>query len=118
MSPPISFGAWFQGEGGQTKIGCGRPAIKATRPGPPASTPDEPAGGPAMRPEPAPSPTPADRAAPAARPDRRAVMRQDWSLLSFLHWEVPADRLRALLPPGLDLDLHEGRAFVGLVPFT
>src|SRR5262249_8264073 len=38
--------------------------------------------------------------------------------LTFLHWEVPADELRALLPAPLELDLHEGRAFVGLVPFT
>lgn len=59
-----------------------------------------------------------DRITPTLRPDRRAVMRQDWHHLLFLHWVVPADSLRRLLPPGLDLDLHEGRAYVGLVPFT
>ena len=59
-----------------------------------------------------------DRLSPTIRPDRRVVMRQNWRLLSFLHWEVPPDRLRALLPTGLELDLFEGRAYVGLVPFT
>ena len=61
---------------------------------------------------------PIDRVAPTVRPRRRAVMRQDWGHLLFLHWEVPADQIRPLLPPGLELDLFEGRAFVGLVPFT
>src|SRR5947209_19430508 len=66
-----------------------------------------------------PSPHPViDRVAPTIRPDRPALMRQDWHHLLFLHWEVPADRIRPLLPPGLELDLFEGRAFVGLVPFT
>jgi uncharacterized protein len=59
-----------------------------------------------------------DRVAPTRRPDRPAVMRQNWSHLLFLHWAVPVESLRPLLPPGLELDLHEGRAYVGLVPFT
>lgn len=63
-------------------------------------------------------PGPADRAAAAVRPAGRAVMRQHWHNLLFVHWEVPAEPIRRLLPPGLDLDLHEGRAYVGLVPFT
>ena len=45
-------------------------------------------------------------------------MRQRWARLLFLHWEVPPESLARLLPPGLDLDTFEGRAFVGLVPFT
>lgn len=61
---------------------------------------------------------PIDRQAPAVRPPGRAVMWQDWHHLLFLHWEIEADRLRPLLPAGLDLDLHEGKAYVGLVPFT
>lgn len=47
-----------------------------------------------------------------------AVMSPVWRHLLFLHWEVEADALRRLLPPGLELDLFEGRAYVGLVPFT
>jgi uncharacterized protein YqjF (DUF2071 family) len=61
---------------------------------------------------------PIDRVAPTVRPDRRAVMRQDWHHLTFLHWVVPAERLRPLVPAGLELDLFDGKAYVGLVPFT
>lgn len=61
---------------------------------------------------------PVDRVAPSLRPPLRPVMRQSWHHLLFLHWEVPAAPLRAALPPGLELDLHEGRAYVGLIPFT
>jgi len=45
-------------------------------------------------------------------------MAQSWRQLGFLHWEVDPDGLRSLLPPALTLDTYEGRAFVGLVPFT
>ena len=45
-------------------------------------------------------------------------MHQRWVDLLFLHWEVPIHALAPLLPPGLILDTFEGRAFVGLVPFT
>jgi uncharacterized protein YqjF (DUF2071 family) len=35
-----------------------------------------------------------------------------------LHWEVPVEKLRPLVPPALSIDTFAGRAFVGLVPFT
>ena len=60
----------------------------------------------------------ADRVALTRRPEGRPVMYQRWQDLLFLHWEVPAGALRRLLPDGLEVDLFEGRAFVGLVPFT
>ncbi len=41
-----------------------------------------------------------------------------WLDLLFLHWQVPADALRAQLPPGLALDTHDGAAYLGIVPFT
>ena len=59
-----------------------------------------------------------DRMAPASRPNRTVVMYQEWRKLLFLHWEVDPKPLASLLPPGLELDTFEGRAFVGLVPFT
>jgi uncharacterized protein len=45
-------------------------------------------------------------------------MRQDWRHLLFLHWAVAPESIRPLVPAGLELDLFEGRAYVGLVPFT
>jgi uncharacterized protein len=59
-----------------------------------------------------------DRISHAQRPRRRAVMRMNWRDLLFLHWPMPAGALRALIPSQLDLDLFEGTAYVGLVPFT
>jgi hypothetical protein len=44
-------------------------------------------------------------------------MRQRWSRILFLHWQVDPAPLRALLPHGLHLDLHEGAAWLGIVPF-
>jgi len=51
-------------------------------------------------------------------PSERPVMRQLWRHLGFLHWPVDADAVRALLPPGLEVDTFEGVAYVGVVPFT
>lgn len=45
-------------------------------------------------------------------------MYQKWRELLFLHWEVPAELLEKQLPPGLTLDTFEGKAYIGLVPFT
>ena len=60
-----------------------------------------------------------DRIAPAQRPKgRRVVMYQSWRSLLFLHWEFPPEVIQPLLPKGLELDVFQGRAFVGLVPFT
>ena len=64
------------------------------------------------------SPPTIDRIAPTRLPPGPCIMHQRWARLLFLHWEVPAEEIRPLLPPGLDLDLFEGRAYVGLVPFT
>jgi uncharacterized protein len=41
-----------------------------------------------------------------------------WRSLLFVHWEVPVAALRPLIPPSLAIDTHEGKAYVGLVPFT
>lgn len=45
------------------------------------------------------------------------VMRMTWRDLLFMHWEVDAAALRRAVPACLPLDLYEGRAFVGVVPF-
>lgn len=59
-----------------------------------------------------------DRLSPAQRPRGRVVMRPTWRDLLFLHWPIEAETLRPLLPSGLELDLFEGRAYIGLIPFT
>ena len=59
-----------------------------------------------------------DRLLLTRRPTGRPVMQQRWEHLLFLHWEVAAEAVARLLPPGLEVDLFEGRAYVGLVPFS
>jgi uncharacterized protein YqjF (DUF2071 family) len=44
-------------------------------------------------------------------------MAQTWRELLFIHWPVPVDALRAVVPPQLPLDLYEGQAWIAVVPF-
>lgn len=44
-------------------------------------------------------------------------MAQTWDDLAFLHWRVPEDALRALVPAGLDLDTFDGSAWLAVTPF-
>jgi uncharacterized protein len=64
-----------------------------------------------------PSP-PIDRLGPKERPRQWAIMRQKWRALLFLHWPIAPEVLRPKIPEQLDLDLFEGAAYLGLVPFT
>ncbi len=59
-----------------------------------------------------------DRLAVRRRPEGSPVMYQSWGDLLFLHWQVPAELLRKHVPAGLEVDTYEGRAFVGVTPFT
>ena len=59
-----------------------------------------------------------DRTSPTGRPPGAAALRQSWLELLFLHWAVPVEVLRPLVPRRLEIDTYEGRAYVGLVPFT
>ena len=45
------------------------------------------------------------------------VMTQTWHDLLFAHWPIDVGRLRARIPAGLELDLFEGQAWLGVVPF-
>ncbi|HLZ73182.1 MAG TPA: DUF2071 domain-containing protein [Dehalococcoidia bacterium] len=45
------------------------------------------------------------------------LLAQTWSDLLFVHWPVPAEALRPLLPAGLPLDTFDGAAWLGVVPF-
>ena len=58
-----------------------------------------------------------DRLSARLRPEGSASGSQRWRELLFLHWAVRPERLSSLLPSGLTLDLFEGQALVGIVPF-
>ena len=45
------------------------------------------------------------------------VMRMRWVDLLFAHWPMDPAALRPLVPGSLELDLFEGRAYLGIVPF-
>jgi uncharacterized protein YqjF (DUF2071 family) len=44
-------------------------------------------------------------------------MGQTWEDLLFAHWRVDVEMLRPHVPPELDIDTHDGRAYVGITPF-
>lgn len=43
---------------------------------------------------------------------------QEWNNALFLHWQVPLELLRPLVPESLNIDVFEGNAYVSLVAFT
>lgn len=50
-------------------------------------------------------------------PADKWTWRQSWLDLAFMHYRVPAETLRPLLPPGVRLQEFAGTAWVGIVPF-
>jgi uncharacterized protein len=50
-------------------------------------------------------------------PGRPWMMSMRWEDLLFMHWSVPFEILRALVPAELELEVFEGRAWLGIVPF-
>jgi uncharacterized protein len=45
-------------------------------------------------------------------------MGQTWDDLLFIHYRVPLEQLRPLVPEGLDVDQHSGTAWLGVTPFV
>lgn len=45
------------------------------------------------------------------------VLFQSWQDLLFAHWPLAPELLRPLVPPELELDLHDGSAWLGITPF-
>ena len=45
-------------------------------------------------------------------------MYQSWDKLLFMHWPMPVEALRPLIPDPLTIDTFEGTAWVGVTPFT
>lgn len=54
---------------------------------------------------------------PWSLPDRPWVMTQSWHDLLFAHWPAEARELRQRVPAPFQIDLFEGRPWIGIVPF-
>ncbi|MCA1583307.1 MAG: DUF2071 domain-containing protein [Acidobacteria bacterium] len=54
---------------------------------------------------------------PWRMPDRPWVMTQTWHDLLFAHWRVDPSQLRSRVPAAFALDLFDGDAWIGIVPF-
>jgi len=59
-----------------------------------------------------------DRLSIRARPDGLHLMRQTWAKLLFMHWRLSAETLRARVPAALEIDTHDGEAWIAVAPFT
>ncbi|MTG96960.1 MULTISPECIES: YqjF family protein [Myroides] len=51
-------------------------------------------------------------------PEDKWVYYQEWNRLLFLHFEVPFEDLRELVPDCLTLDDFNGKYYISIVPFT
>ncbi len=51
-------------------------------------------------------------------PDRPWVMGQTWDDLLFVHYDVPLEKLRPLVPDGLEVQEHSGTGWLGVTPFV
>ena len=58
-----------------------------------------------------------DRIAPTRRPEGRNDGTQRWRELLFIHWPVPVEAVRPLLPARLTPDTFDGTLYIGIVPF-
>lgn len=50
-------------------------------------------------------------------PSKHWVLAMSWQNLVFMHWPLPSEQLRPLIPPALEIDTFEGTAWIGVVPF-
>ncbi len=64
------------------------------------------------------SPDIANRLSIRKRPADSPIMYQSWGKLLFMHWQMPIKALRRLIPKPLVIDTFEGKAWIGLTPFT
>ena len=51
-------------------------------------------------------------------PVKRAIMKQGWYDLAYIHFRYDPQEVQRLLPPGLSVDVFDGSAWVGLIPFS
>jgi len=50
-------------------------------------------------------------------PEGRWVMSQYWNDLLFAHWPIRVAEIEPLLPEGVEADIFDGSAWIGVVPF-
>jgi uncharacterized protein YqjF (DUF2071 family) len=55
---------------------------------------------------------------PFPMPERSHALVQEWRDLTFMHWEVEPEALMPHIPKGLEIDLFQGKAYVGTIPFV
>jgi uncharacterized protein len=51
-------------------------------------------------------------------PDEPWAMAQTWDDLLFAHYRVAAEELARLVPQGLEIEQHDGTAWLGVTPFV
>lgn len=54
---------------------------------------------------------------PYPLPQRKWRMAQRWNDLLFAHWPIAPEALAKKLPAGVEADLYDGQAWLGVVPF-
>ncbi len=54
---------------------------------------------------------------PWPMPERPWIFTQTWHDLLFAHWPVSVDALTPKIPPDFALDMFDGQAWLGVVPF-
>ena len=59
-----------------------------------------------------------DRLALRGRPEGSPVMHQTWENLLFMHWPIDPTLLRPLIPQPLEIETFEGKAWIGITPFS
>ena len=59
-----------------------------------------------------------DRLRMRERPGGVPIGQMNWGKLLFMHWPIAAQALRPLIPERLTIDTFDGRAWIGVVPFT
>jgi uncharacterized protein len=59
-----------------------------------------------------------DRLSIRQRPRGVPLMEHHWGKLLFMHWPIPPTALRPLIPERLAIDTFDGKAWIGITPFT
>jgi uncharacterized protein len=59
-----------------------------------------------------------DRLSIRRRPGLVPLMHQSWCKLLFMHWQLRPELLRPHIPPQLQIDTFDGKAWLGITPFT